>query len=64
MPRPFFMAMNESNFDLYIHDQLKEAGIEAEYQHTSIFQLQEALRTASKAQTRRGRQTRLHSGYG
>ena len=51
MPRPFFVAMNESNFDLYIHDRLKEAGIDAEYQYTSNTQLQGALRTASKSQT-------------
>lgn len=47
------MAMNkhESNFDIYIHDLLKEAGIESEYQHTEISQLNEALSTASKNQT-------------
>ena len=50
-PARFFMAMNESNFDIYIHDLLREAGIDAEYQYTSIIQLQEALRTASKSQT-------------
>ena len=43
--------MNESNFDMYIHDLLKDAGINAEYQYTSIIPLQEALRTASKSQT-------------
>ena len=43
--------MNESNFDIYIHDLLREAGINAEYQHTEIAGLQEALRTASKSQT-------------
>ena len=42
--------MNESNFDIYIHDLLSEAGIKADYQHTSIIQLQEALATASKSQ--------------
>lgn len=42
--------MNESNFDLYIHDLLSEAGINAEYQHTSIIPLQQALATASKSQ--------------
>lgn len=41
----------ESNFDIYIHDLLKEAGIESEYQHTEIAQLNEALSTASKNQT-------------
>ena len=50
MPRPFFIAMNESNFDLYIHDELAKVGIDAEYQHTEITQLQEALATASKSQ--------------
>ena len=47
------MAMNnyESNFDIYIHDLLKEAGIESEYQHTEIAYLNEALSTASKNQT-------------
>ena len=42
--------MNESNFDMYIHDLLSEAGISAEYQHTSIIPLQQALATASKSQ--------------
>ena len=42
---------HESNFDLYVHERLKEAGIEADYQHTSTVQLQEALSTASKNQT-------------
>ena len=42
--------MNESNFDMYIHDLLSEAGINAEYQHTSIIPLQQALATASKSQ--------------
>ncbi len=41
----------ESNFDIYIHDLLKEAGIESEYQHTDTAQLNEALNTASKSQT-------------
>ncbi len=45
------MTMKESNFDMYIRDLLKEAGISAEYQHTDILQLQEALATASKSQT-------------
>ena len=45
------MAMNESNFDIYIHSLLIEAGIDAEYQYTSIMQLQEALSTSSKGQT-------------
>lgn len=45
------MAMNESNFDIYIHKLLSESGIESEYQHTDIAQLNEALSTASKSQT-------------
>ena len=45
------MAMNESNFDIYIHDLLRDAGIDAGYQYTSIIPLQEALSTASKSQT-------------
>ena len=43
--------MNESNFDMYIRDLLREAGIQADYQHTEILQLQEALAAASKNQT-------------
>ena len=42
--------MKESNFDMYIHGLLSEAGIEADYQHTEILQLQKALSTASKSQ--------------
>ncbi|MBQ9388862.1 MAG: SAM-dependent DNA methyltransferase [Synergistaceae bacterium] len=42
---------HESNFDIYIHGLLKEAGINAEYQHTSVTKLNEALSTASKNQT-------------
>ena len=42
--------MKESNFDMYIHGLLSEAGIEADYQNTEILQLQEALATASKSQ--------------
>ena len=42
--------MNESNFDMYIRDLLREAGIQAEYQYTEILQLQEALAAASKSQ--------------
>lgn len=38
------MDIHESNFDLYIHDLLKDSGIDAEYQHTSISELQEAER--------------------
>ena len=42
---------NEANFDLYIHDLLIEAKIEASYQGTGINELNEALATASKSQT-------------
>ena len=48
------MAMidtHESNFDLYVHKLLTDSGITAEYQHTSITELQNALATASKSQT-------------
>ena len=48
------MAMNdnhESNFDLYVHKLLTDSGITAEYQHTSITELQTALATASKSHT-------------
>ncbi|MBR0256744.1 MAG: N-6 DNA methylase [Synergistaceae bacterium] len=48
------MAMNdthESNFDLYVHKLLTDSGITAEYQHTSITELQNALAIASKSQT-------------
>ena len=36
---------------MYIRDLLSEAGITADYQHTEILQLQEALAAASKFQT-------------
>lgn len=42
---------HESNFDLYVHKLLTDSGINAEYQHTSITELQNALSTASKSQT-------------
>ena len=45
------MIMNESNFDLYIHDLLTSSKIHADYQHTEIIALNEALKTASKSQT-------------
>ena len=45
------VAMNESNFDIYIHGLLRESGIDAEYQYTSITPIQDALGTASKSQT-------------
>ena len=42
---------HESNFDIYVHKLLTDSGINAEYQHTSITELQNALSTASKSQT-------------
>ena len=42
---------HESNFDLYVHNLLTASRINAEYQHTSITELQQALSTASKSQT-------------
>ncbi len=45
------MYGNEGNFDLYIYDLLKEAGITAQYQATDIHELQQALAAASKHQT-------------
>ena len=45
------MAMSEAKFDLHIHDLLREAGINAEYQSTDSIELKEALSTASKSQT-------------
>ena len=45
------MHDNEANFDLYIYDLLKEAGINAQYQATDIQELSTALSTASKNQT-------------
>ena len=43
--------MNEANFDLYIHDLLVEAGINADYQTTEINSLVNALSSASKSIT-------------
>ena len=45
------MAKKEANFDLYIHDLLVEAGIQADTQGSNIVTINEALKTASKHQT-------------
>ncbi len=45
------MAKKEANFDLYIHDLLLEAGIKADTQGSTIFEIDNALKTASKQQT-------------
>lgn len=41
----------EANFDLYIHDLLVEAGIQADTQGSNIVPINDALKTASKHQT-------------
>lgn len=45
------MAKKEANFDLYIHDLLVEAGIKADTQGSNIFEINNALKNASKHQT-------------
>ena len=45
------MKDNEAPFDIYINELLKEAKINAEYQFSSINELSNALKTASKNQT-------------
>ena len=45
------MAKKEANFDLYIHDLLVEAGIQADTQGSNVFEINNALKTASKYQT-------------
>lgn len=45
------MAKKEANFDLYIHDLLEEAGIKADTQGSNVFEIDQALKTASKHQT-------------
>ncbi len=45
------MAKKEANFDLYIHDLLVEAGIQADTQGSNVFEINNALKTASKHQT-------------
>lgn len=45
------MAKKEANFDLYIYDLLQEAGIHADTQGSSIVEIDNALKTASKHQT-------------
>ena len=45
------MAKKEANFDLYIHGLLKEAGIEATAQGSTVPEINNALKSASKRQT-------------
>lgn len=45
------MAKKEANFDLYIHELLVEAGIRADTQGSNVFEINNALKTASKHQT-------------
>lgn len=45
------MAKKEANFDLYIYELLKEANINADTQGSTIKEINEALKTASKKQT-------------
>ena len=42
------MAKKEANFDLYIHDLLVEAGIQADTQGSNIIEINNALKSASK----------------
>lgn len=45
------MAKKEANFDLYIHSLLKDAGIDATAQGSSIVEIHNALKTATKKRT-------------
>ena len=45
------MAKKEANFDLFIHDLLVEAGIQADTQGSNVLEINNALKTASKHQT-------------
>ena len=45
------MAKKEANFDLYIHGLLKEVGIEATAQGSTVPEINNALKSASKRQT-------------
>ena len=45
------MSKKEANFDLYLHDLLVEAGIQADTQGSNIVPINDALKTASKHQT-------------
>ena len=45
------LPKQEANFDLYIHGLLKEAGINATAQGSSVPEIDEALKSASKRQT-------------
>ena len=56
------MAKKEADFDLYIHDLLVEAGIQADTQGSNIVPINDALKTASKAPDRQGGISRIHGG--
>lgn len=45
------MAKREANFDIYIHDLLVEAGIQADAQGSTVVEIDNALKTASKHKT-------------
>ena len=45
------MAKKEASTDLWVHDLLKEAGIELDAQGSTIKEIDEALKTASKRGT-------------
>jgi type I restriction-modification system DNA methylase subunit len=45
------MARKEANFDLYLNSLVAEAGVSGTVQGSSIFELDSALKTASKRQT-------------
>ena len=45
------MAKKEANFDLFLYDMLKEAGIPAIAQGSNVLEIDNALKTASKQQT-------------
>jgi len=56
------MAKKEANFDLYIHDLLVEAGIQADTQGSNIVEINNALKTASKHQTAKSHYDEVVSG--
>lgn len=43
------MAKKEANFDLYIHDLLVEAGIQADTQGSNVFEINNALKNRFEA---------------
>ncbi|MCL2827781.1 MAG: SAM-dependent methyltransferase [Oscillospiraceae bacterium] len=48
------MAKKEANFDVYIQEQLRDAKIEFSVQGSTVHEINEALKTASKRQTGKG----------